>query len=36
MPCSEIIAFSSEIHTQHTNALCEQNAETVKVKPGGT
>ena len=32
----EIIAVSSEIDTKHINALCGQNVEFVKVKPGGT
>ena len=31
-----INAVCSEIHTKHTNALCEQNVEFVNVKPGGT
>jgi hypothetical protein len=29
----EIIAFCSEIHTEHINTLCGQNVEFVKVKP---
>ena len=31
----EIIAVCSQIHTKRTNTLCGQNAEFVKVKPGG-
>jgi len=26
----------SEIHTDHINALCWQNTESVNVKPSGT
>jgi len=36
MQYREIIALCSEIHTEHTNTLCEQNEEFVNVKPGGT
>ena len=32
----EIIAVCSEIHTKHTNTLCEQNVELLNVKAGGT
>jgi len=32
----EIIAVCSQIHTKHTNTLCGQNVEFVKVKSGGT
>jgi len=32
----EIIAVCSQFHTKHINALCEQNVELFKVKPGGT
>jgi hypothetical protein len=32
----EIIAVCSEIHTEHINTLCGQNAEFVNVKPGDT
>jgi len=35
MPHREIIAVCSEIHTQHINTLCGQNAEFLNVKPGG-
>ena len=28
----EIIAFCSQIHTKHINALCEQNVELLNVK----
>ena len=35
MLCSEIIAVSSEIRTEHTNTLCGLNVEFVNVKPGG-
>ena len=28
----EIIAVCSEIHTKHTNTLCEQNVELLNVK----
>ena len=28
----EIIAGCSQIHTKHTNTLCEQNVEFVNVK----
>jgi hypothetical protein len=32
----EIIAVCSEIHTKHIiNTVCGQNAELLKVKPGG-
>jgi hypothetical protein len=31
----EVIAVCSEIHTEHINALCEQNVAFVNVKPGG-
>jgi len=31
----ENIAIRFEILTKHTNALCKQNAELLKVKPGG-
>jgi hypothetical protein len=29
---SEIIAVCSQIHTEHINTLCGQNAEFIKVK----
>ena len=32
----EIITFSSEIHTQHVNAVCFQNVLGLNVKHGGT
>jgi hypothetical protein len=32
----EIIAVCSDIHIKHINTLCEQNAEFVSIKPGGT
>jgi hypothetical protein len=32
----EIIPVYPQIHTKHINALCGQNVEFVKVKPGGT
>jgi hypothetical protein len=32
----KIIAFSSQIHTKHTNTLCGQHVEFVIVKPKGT
>jgi len=32
----EIIAVSSEIHTNYINTLCGQNVELLNVKPGGT
>jgi hypothetical protein len=32
----EIIAVCSDTHTESINTLCEQNAESVSVKPGGT
>ena len=32
----EIIAVCSQIHTEHTNALCGQNVELFNVKAGGT
>jgi hypothetical protein len=35
MPCREIIAVCSQIHTKHINALCGQNVEFVRVKPDG-
>jgi len=28
----EIIAICSQIHTKHTNTLCEQNVELLNVK----
>jgi hypothetical protein len=31
----EIIAVCSRIHTEHINALCEQNAEFFNVIPNG-
>jgi len=31
----ETIALYSEIHTKHINALCMQNVQLFKVKPGG-
>ena len=31
----EIITVCSEINTEHTNILCEQNVEFLNVKPGG-
>ena len=31
----EIITFSSEIHTQHVNAVCLQNVLGLNVKRGG-
>jgi hypothetical protein len=31
----EIIAFCSEIHTEHLIAFCGQNVEFLNVKPGG-
>jgi hypothetical protein len=34
--CREIIAVCSQIHTQHTNTLCEQNVEFLNVKVSGT
>ena len=34
MPCREIIAVCSQIHTQHTNTLCGQNVELLNVKQG--
>jgi hypothetical protein len=30
-----IIAIYSEIHMKHINALCRQNVQLFKVKPGG-
>ena len=36
MPYREIIAVCSQIHTEHINTLCGQNAELLNVKPGGT
>jgi hypothetical protein len=35
MLCREIIAVSSEIHTEHINKLCEENAEFLNIKTGG-
>ena len=32
----EIIAVCSEIHTEHINTLCGQEAELLSVKTGGT
>ena len=32
----EIIAVCSQMHTEHTNTPCGQNAELLNVKPGGT
>jgi hypothetical protein len=32
----EIIAVCSQINTKHINTLCEQRAELLIVKPGGT
>ena len=32
----EITALCSQIHTQHINTLCGQNAELLNVKPDGT
>jgi len=32
----EIIAVCSQIHTNHTNALCGQNVEFLNVILGGT
>jgi hypothetical protein len=32
----EIIAVYCENHTEHTNTLCEQNAEFLYVIAGGT
>jgi len=32
MLCREIIAVSSQIHTQHINTLCGQNVELLNVK----
>jgi len=32
----EIIVVCSQIHTKHTNTLCEQNVELLNVKHGGT
>jgi hypothetical protein len=31
----EIIAVYCENHTEHINTLCGQNAEFLKVNPGG-
>ena len=31
----EIIAVCSEIHTKHTNTLCEQNVQFLNIRPGG-
>jgi hypothetical protein len=36
MPCREIIAVCSEIHTKHINTLWGQNVELLNVKPVGT
>jgi len=33
---SEIIAVCSEIHTQHMNIMCGQNAELLSVEADGT
>jgi hypothetical protein len=33
---NEIIAFCSQIHTEHTHTLCGQNVEFLSVRPGGT
>ena len=30
MPCTEIIAVCSQIHTKHTNTLCGQNVELLE------
>jgi len=32
MLCGEIIAVCPQIHTEHINTLCEQNAEFLNVK----
>jgi len=32
MLCREIIAFCSQIHTKHINALCVKNVELLNVK----
>jgi len=32
----EITAVCSQIHTKHTNTVCEQNVEPFNVNPGGT
>ena len=32
----KITAFCCEIQTEHTNAICGQNSEFPKVKPGDT
>ena len=32
----EIIAVCSQIHSQHTNTLCGQKVEFVRVKAGDT
>ena len=32
MFCREIFAVCSEIHTEHTYTLCEQNVELLNVK----
>jgi hypothetical protein len=32
----EIIAVCSEIHTEHTNTLCEQKVEFLSAQRGGT
>jgi len=36
MLCRQITAVYSEIHTKHMNAMCGQNVEFFKFKPGGT
>jgi hypothetical protein len=36
MQYREIIAVCSEIHTKHINTLCGQDAQFLRVKPGGT
>jgi hypothetical protein len=33
---SEIIAFSSQIHTKYINTPCGKNVELLNVKTGGT
>ena len=33
---TEIIAFCSQIHTKHINALYGQNVDLLNVNPGGT
>jgi len=32
MLCREVIAVCYQIHTKHTNTLCGQNVELLKVK----